>query len=164
MVDYKKWKKNIEEWNIRLEHEDMDKDSKWLLSSVCKLVTMAVECDQSYIPSDGYHECTRVIRLKKPIPNYLFTALSMEKVLMSGIYVKHDGVILSKRFMEENVIGAKGRFYGDLGSMFPDYSVTSLREIGGGNYFMLKKGGLSDILEYGRHYRMFSLDDYASFG
>lgn len=162
MTDYSKWLKSIDEWNNKLENEVMDKDSKWLLSSLCKLVTMAVECDQSYIPSDGYCECSRVIRLRKPIPNYLFVALNMDKVLLSGIYVKHEGVILSKKYVEENFIGYKGRFCGDIGGTFPEYSVSSLREIGGGNYFMLKKGGLSDILEYGRHYRMFSLEDYTS--
>ena len=165
MADYKKWLDKIEKWNISLEHEDLSKDDRWLLSSISKLTTMAVECDQSYIPTDGYLECARVIRLRKPIPNYLFSALNMEKVLMSGIYVKHDGIILTKKWIEDNgFIDKRGTFVGDLGRIFPDYSVPSLREIGGGNYFMLKKGGLSDILEYGRHYYLFSLEDDASFG
>lgn len=161
VVDYSIWSKRVNEWQCKLEKEDLTKDERWMLESVSKLVSMAIESDQDYIPKDGYIECDRVVKLRKYIPNYEFVHLNVEKVLLSGVYVKVRGVLLSAKWVEENSYIRKGvrMLNSGLNVMFPDCYIPSLKELHNGCYFIMKRGGISEYLQYGSQYEYFRLSD-----
>lgn len=154
---YSVWEKRINEWQCELENDSLDKDQKWALTSMSKLTRMAIDSDQDYIPSTGYVECSRVIRLKKPIPNYIFTVLNMEKVVLSGVYIKVEGILFSKDYVDNNLRVGKNRYDTHLGTDFPEYRVSTIQDIGNGCFFMMKRGTIADYLEYGKNYEVFKL-------
>lgn len=141
---------------------DDDKQTRYYKDSLTTLVNMCMECDQLTVPDGKFSPCSRVIKVRTGIPNYVYPYFNSEKVMLSGVYIKVEGMILSKEYTSEileaghnkvAIFPEKDKFE------FSEYELGSFRINPDGTSFVLKRSNVTDYIYRGSQYELFELTD-----
>lgn len=147
---------------------NIDTDTKkckenYLTTILYNILSMAVEVDQSYTPA-SVEECRKVVRLKRMnCPVEAMRKMHPEVLIFEGIYLIATGLFIPKEVMTEIGYDTMNKRWGrlDTSSLPEGYAYSTLRDIGNGCGFALKKDEIADnINNRASSWEYFSVSDY----
>lgn len=164
-------KKNLEEQYAGLkfmienniETDVKERKENYLTKILFKILSMAVEVDQTSMP-DEITECRKVIKIRKfNVPIEQMRINHPEILIFEGVYLIAEGVFLPRKVMESIGYDTIGKKWGklDISGLPEGYVYSTVKEIGNGCGFALKKSDISEIINNrASAWEYFSTNDY----
>lgn len=135
----------------------------YLTKVLYNILSMAIDVDQEYMPNE-IEECRKVIKVKRLNSSVDIMRKSHPEILVfEGIYLIATGIFIPKNVMESIGYDTMNKKWGklDISNLPNGYVYSTLKDIGNGCGFALKKSDISDnINNRSSSWEYFGVQDY----